>query len=245
MKIHDRIYIAASGESGINLTNKGDCTVYLVDGEEEYALIDCGLGDDPEKILEVIKGDGLDPYRIQKIFLTHGHGDHAGGAAALKELLHAEVYALPETADYVTRGDEEALSVACARNAGVYAEDFSFKPCKVTQVTDGQRVNIGKLSMTVHRTEGHCVGHACYELHLSGKTILFSGDSVFYGGKISLQPLWDCNINEYIKTCKLLNEIRPDLFLPAHGLFSLAEGYVHVEKALAAFEKLSIPENTV
>lgn len=78
MKLMDSVYMVGSGTAGFSMTNAFDSTVYLVDGKDELALIDAGVGVQPERIIKQIERDGFDPAQIGKILLTHGHGDHAG-----------------------------------------------------------------------------------------------------------------------------------------------------------------------
>ena len=85
MKLMDSVYMVGSGTAGFSMTNAFDCTVYLVDGKDELALIDAGVGVQPERIIKQIERDGFAPAQIGKILLTHGHGDHAGGAYALSK----------------------------------------------------------------------------------------------------------------------------------------------------------------
>ena len=85
MKLMDSVYMVGSGTAGFSMTNAFDCTVYLVDGKDELALIAAGVGVQPERIIKQIERDGFDPAQIGKILLTHGHGDHAGGAYALSK----------------------------------------------------------------------------------------------------------------------------------------------------------------
>ena len=142
---------------------------------------------------------------MKVILLTHGHGDHAGGAAELSERCRADVYALPETARYVTEGDEKSLSVEEAIEVGIYDEDFHIRSCPVIPLPDGQTLQIGDLEIRARLMEGHCSGHGCYEVQLGGQTVIFSGDSVFCGGKISIQAIWDCDLQKYIETLSLIH----------------------------------------
>lgn len=242
MRIHENIAVVGSGDSGFNLSDPGDCTVYLIQTPEECALIDAGAGRDAGRILENIEREGIDPQKITKIFLTHGHGDHAGGAAGLSRRLHAQVYALEETAEFVSAGDELRTSVAPARESGMYDADFHLQACPVKALQDGEYTEIGGLALETVRTDGHCAGHASYVLSLAdGKKAVFSGDSVLYGGQIMLQAIWDCDLQKYLESCRKLEQIHADLYLPAHGLFSLERGWRHAEKAAEHIQRLELP----
>ena len=58
MRLQERIWIVASGDSGFSLSQPTDCTVYLGDGGSESALIDAGCGLGAEEIEENIKKTG-------------------------------------------------------------------------------------------------------------------------------------------------------------------------------------------
>ncbi len=176
MQIHERIYIVGSGDSGFGISHDLDCTVYLIDGDGEYALIDAGAGVEPESILHNIKAAGIHPAQISGIFLTHGHGDHSGGAFALSRACQAEVYALRETAEYVSEGNLKAIALEEAIRAGVYGKGYTFHACPVRPILEDTSVQVGDIRLNVYRMEGHCSGHACYEMIWQGKKIVFSGD---------------------------------------------------------------------
>lgn len=245
MQIHERIYIVGSGSAGIGISNEMDCTVYLVDGGEECALIDTGAGIETERIIKNIKKDGIDPHKVSSIFLTHGHGDHSGGAAELSEFCEATVYALKETAEYVTYGNLKALSIKDAIEAGVYGRDYKYRCCPTEVISEDEEIRIGDSILYVYRMDGHCSGHGCYGMEYQGKRILFSGDTIFNYGRISIQSIWDCDLQKYIETCKALNKIHPDILLPAHGAFLLEYGYSYIEKAMKEINSLGIPKNII
>jgi glyoxylase-like metal-dependent hydrolase (beta-lactamase superfamily II) len=62
-----------------------NCTLLWDDTTKRGAVIDPG-GDVPQ-ILEAIEKSGI---TVEKILLTHGHIDHAGGAADLRDALQAK-----------------------------------------------------------------------------------------------------------------------------------------------------------
>lgn len=57
MKITDNIFLV--GSSQIGLSHSSDCSVYLIDGGNELALIDAGVGIEIEKIFANIKEDSF------------------------------------------------------------------------------------------------------------------------------------------------------------------------------------------
>src|SRR5215470_8168679 len=121
MKLSERIHLVGSGAMGFDLTDAFDCHVYLIDGGDEMALIDAGAGMGAADIITHVEGANLDPARIRHLILTHGHGDHAGGAPKLKRLLDEPlVYASAIAAPALRDADERALSVDVAKRVGIY-----------------------------------------------------------------------------------------------------------------------------
>ena len=78
--------------------NRGPFTLdgtrsFLV-GRKQVVVID--PGPDVEEHVRALSSALKDSAEV-RILLTHGHGDHAGGAAALAEILGAQVYGPPST----------------------------------------------------------------------------------------------------------------------------------------------------
>ena len=63
-----------------------NCTIIWCEATKKAVVIDPG-GDVP-KILEAIKQTGV---TVEKIWLTHGHIDHVGGAAELRDALQVKI----------------------------------------------------------------------------------------------------------------------------------------------------------
>src|SRR5438105_13805098 len=151
MKLSERVHLVGSGSNGFDLTDAYDCHVYLVDGGDELALIDVGAGMGAAAIVENVRRDGFDPSLIRHLILTHGHGDHAGGAARMRRLLgDPAVYASGAIADSLRQGDEKATSVDVAKQAGIYPLDYRLEPCPVDhELAEGATVEVGSLRFTV------------------------------------------------------------------------------------------------
>lgn len=243
MKINERIYLVGSGQMGFDLTDAYDCHVFLIDGGNEYALIDAGAGLAPDLIIDRIVEDGLDPARVRHLLLTHAHADHAGGAAALRQELDVTVVASSEAAQMVRDGDETASSLDAARRAGAYPEDYRFASCPVdTELADNGAYQVGDVTLTSIATPGHASGQLSYVLRESGRVSVFSGDTVFAGGRILLQDTWDCSVPESCRSIERLHALDIDGFYPGHLAFSVQRGRNHIARAMENIRQLLPPQ---
>jgi hydroxyacylglutathione hydrolase len=242
MKIAERIHLVGSGQAGFGLTDDYDCHIYLLDGGDEYVLIDAGGGRDPEGIIARIEGEGLDPGRVRTLLLTHAHADHAAGAAALRARLGLRVLASPPVARIVAAGDERGASLDVARKAGGYPADFVFPACPVEgQLAEGTIIQVGDLAIEAIETPGHATGHLSYVLRWGGRTSVFCGDAFFFGGRILLQPTWDCSLQESIRSVERLAALDLDGLYPGHLTFTVRHGRRQVAKAMESIAALLPP----
>jgi glyoxylase-like metal-dependent hydrolase (beta-lactamase superfamily II) len=212
-----------------------------VRGTTGSALIDSGAGRSTGQIL---RAAGADPGYL---LLTHGHADHAGGAAALRRARPGlRVLAGPPAHTWIATGDESALSVDRGRAAGTYPADYAFTPCPAAEpVTDGTEFDLGGVVLRAIATPGHSDGHTCYLLIAPGYHALFSGDCVFTGGRISLQNIHDCRVPEYAASVAKLAALPVDALFPGHHEISLARAGRHVDMANATMARGLLPESTV
>ncbi|MBI3764210.1 MAG: MBL fold metallo-hydrolase [Chloroflexi bacterium] len=245
MKLADRIYLVGSGIQGFGLTDDYDCHVYLIDGGDELAVVDAGAGLGVPQIVQNIREHGFEPGRVRHLLLTHAHGDHAGGAARMRAALGGpRVYIHADCAPFLREGDERAISLTDARRAGAYPNDYHFEPCGVdVELREGQAVTVGDLQLETIATPGHSRGHVSYRMKHDGRTILFGGDLVFFGGKILLQNTWDCDLRAHLDSLIKLRGAAIDVLLPGHLTFSLKNGQRHIDAALKIVDGLLVPPN--
>jgi hydroxyacylglutathione hydrolase len=74
---------------------------------ERVVIVDTGVGGQAERILARLAEEGRGPEDVSLILLTHGHGDHAGSAAALREATGAPIA--------LGAGDEEKCTAGVDR----------------------------------------------------------------------------------------------------------------------------------
>jgi glyoxylase-like metal-dependent hydrolase (beta-lactamase superfamily II) len=247
VRLTSEVYVVGGGANlCFGLSDDPDCHVYLLDGGDEYALIDCGMaaGRSLDRIAENILREGLDLTRLRTLILTHYHMDHAGGAAAVRERFGLQVWAPRGAVAALRTGDEAAVALDVAKAAGFYAADYRFTPVAVDRELDeGDRLRVGDLELEVIDTPGHCDGHVSYLMRGRERRALFAGDAVFSGGRVVWQNIHDCSVPATIASIQKLRGVEFDSLLPGHAAVVLDGGRRHVELAAAQADRLGVPGN--
>src|SRR5947209_17458959 len=75
----------------IQLTRFRFVNAYLVREDDGFTLVDSTLGGAADDLIAAAKAAGGE---IQRIALTHGHGDHVGSVEALRQRLGTDVQVL-------------------------------------------------------------------------------------------------------------------------------------------------------
>lgn len=244
MRVCERVYWVGSGLLGTNATHELDCNVYVLDGGSELAIIDCGAGYGVLSILDELRRDGFAAQNVAYILLTHGHMDHAGGAADMRRLTGAQVAASELTARFVEAGDEGAIGLTQAREAGIYPQNCSFTACDVgLKLRHLDRIPIGDLTLTAIATPGHSqdmVSYYCPEL----KT-LFCGDNVFVGGQIAAISTEDFSMEQLSQSLSLLQQLDVEHLMPGHHSPVVRDGGQPIRQAVKAFLQHGAPKSIV
>jgi glyoxylase-like metal-dependent hydrolase (beta-lactamase superfamily II) len=184
-----------------------NCTLIWCEETKQAAVVD--PGGDIEDIVAAAVRRGV---TIVKILLTHGHIDHAGGAAELSQRLAVAIEGPQRGDDYWIR-----QLVEQARMFGFPGRCASFTPDR--WLNDGETVSFGKVVLEVLHTPGHTPGHVCF-FHRASKLALV-GD-VLFAGSIGRTDFPGGNYDA------LIGSIRQTLwplgdnveFIPGHGPMS-------------------------
>ncbi|MFG1282095.1 MBL fold metallo-hydrolase [Xanthobacter autotrophicus] len=125
-------------------------------------------GGDLDKIRSAIAETGI---TVDKILLTHGHVDHAAGAAELAETLGVKVEG-PGEADQFIMDDIPAMAAKYGiPNARAVTPD--------RYLSEGETVSVGDLTLDILHVPGHTPGHLVF-VH-KGVGIAIVGDTLFRG----------------------------------------------------------------
>lgn len=130
-------------------------------------VIDPGL--EPDLILNHLRDEGLEPA----LFLnTHGHADHIGGNAAMKQ-------AFPKVPLVIGAGDAHLLTDAEANVSALFGTPV-YSPPADRVVREGETVDAAGISLEVLEVPGHSPGHVVY-VHRGEPALVFGGDVLFRG----------------------------------------------------------------
>ncbi|MCL5096497.1 MAG: MBL fold metallo-hydrolase [Candidatus Omnitrophica bacterium] len=244
MQLTDRVHVVGSGSMGFGLSHDLDSHVYLIDGGTELALVDAGAGLDLDRIVANIRKDGLDSAKLKYLLLTHAHADHAGGCRQWRDRFGVRLFASPQAARFIRAGDEAGISLSAAKAGGFYPADYHFRPCPVdSELREGDVIRVGDCELRALDTSGHCSGMLSYAMSIDTKTYLFSGDTLFHGGRILMTNVYDCDFQAYVLSLRKLAKLAVDVLLPGHLCVALGGGQGHIRKAVDFLDRMVLPPN--
>ncbi len=153
---------------------------YIIVDPDGLTLIDTGLPGSDKKIMQYLSERGYSAKDLVRIILTHSDLDHVGGAAALKRLSGARVYASAIEAAAIEKGiaSRQLKPRMTGRRLLMSIVRIFFKPepVKVDEIlAEGQTLPVlGGLEVLA--TPGHTPGHI--SLYSRSTGVLFVGDSI-------------------------------------------------------------------
>jgi len=192
--------------------------------KKECLLID--PGSDAEQIHRRLEVLNMKP---QAILLTHGHLDHAGAAAHIKQaydgipigIHEADVAFLGPDARKLHHDTFSALGSEAARRFDEWYEEL---PAADFMFGDGDAIL--ESDLVVMHTPGHTPGSVCF--YSEERKALFSGDTLFFKS-VGTTEIPDGNSDQLLESIMTkLFELPPDTRLfPGHGPLSTLEREMH------------------
>jgi hydroxyacylglutathione hydrolase len=184
-----------------------NCSLLWCEDTRRAAVVD--PGGDLDRIISVAAQSGV---TIDKILLTHGHIDHAGGAAELAARLSVPIEGPQRGDDYWIEQLPEQ-----SRMFGFPGHCAAFTPDRWLE--GGDAVSFGNVTLEVLHTPGHTPGHVCF-FHRPSKLAIV-GD-VLFAGSIGRTDFPGGDYDALMRSIRLgLWPLGDDVeFIPGHGPMS-------------------------
>jgi len=181
------------------------CNCIVLGDEASHQALVIDPGDECERIYAVLESHGL---RVAGIIATHGHIDHVGAMAQLKERTGAPAM--------LHEGD-----VPLYQNLAMQAAWIGIPAPAMTAidrlVAEGDALSFGTRALRVLHTPGHSPGSISLVLDEKTPTV-FSGDTLF-AGSVGRTDLWGGSFEALLRSIarKLLTLPDDVTVVPGHG----------------------------
>ena len=210
------------------------CCVYLVFDGNEWLLIDIGLEETVEEIVELIRQMDFPLSKCKMLIATHADVDHIQGLAKAKQLLRAPVYAHPRAVAALESGDKLHTF------ARIEAQhiDMPMPTVKIdATLNEGDTITVGSLKLDVWHTPGHTDSQLSFRM----VNLLFSGDNIYRDGCVgAIDAHHGSDLRAFIQSLERIRQSDVEWLLPSHGPFfrkdnalleatiRRLEGYLHM-----------------
>ncbi len=177
-----------------------NCYLLIDENEEKAAVVDPGA--DESRLYQMLEDAGV--THLDYILLTHGHYDHIGGVAKLKEKYGGKICIHTLDSDFPRKPSlnlaHELFGILTPFDSDILLDHDDL-------------LCFGTHSIKVMHTPGHTHGSCCFLCD----DLLFSGDTLFCGS-MGRTDFPTGSFQEMMKSLKTLYEMEGDYHVfPGHG----------------------------
>lgn len=178
-----------------------EANCFIIGDEDSKKAMVVDPGDEPDRIIDIIKKDGL---FVDYIICTHAHFDHVGAVPDIKGNTDAKI---------VIHKDELEIYRAARDMAAFWGYDIDPLPDPDQLVDEGDEIRLGTLTFKVLHTPGHSPGG----ISLFGEGVVITGDTLF-AGSVGRTDFHGGDMNRLKQSVERLMSLPPEMeVLAGHG----------------------------
>lgn len=206
---------------GVHTISLGIVNVVVLEDAAGPILVDTGMPDSADEIIEGLETLGHTPDDVQKIILTHKHIDHTGSLAALKHATKAPALLHAIDAASVRKGEAMLpvksspglFSKLMAASMRMFSADLA--PVEIEEeVQDDDKLPLAGGIQVIH-TPGHSAGHISLFLPRDGG-ILIVGDAAINVMGLRYPPVFE-DMVAGMASLRRLSSLQFDTAVFMHG----------------------------
>ena len=194
--------------------------VYLIEDQDEAALIDAHIGTESGTLLKRIE-EIIELDKLKTVILTHGHMDHIGACPFIQERTKAAIAAHIADAQYIEAPWTQYTTLYQDYEITPQAyQDFMTmvggKAAKVTSpLHGGEVIKVGSLELHINHIPGHSPG-SIYIYEPDTNTI-FTGDALVPSHVYSTMLGIFQDAVSYIQSLEHLSKLNVKTICPGHA----------------------------
>jgi len=224
----------------IIMLGKKESNVYILKGEDEYALIGGGMIHIIPDILEQVKRFGIEEKKIKHIFILHAHFDHCGIVPYFKKRWPWVRVAASQRAKEILSKPNVMESIdfmnqALLEQYGIEKTQEFFEGMPLLEVeaslNDGDMLSCGGLSLEILSVPGH--SSCSIAIYIPEEKAMFASDAggIPLGNKIMTSA--NSNFDKYQESLKKMASYEIDIYLAEHfGCRMGEDGRSYLKRAI-------------
>jgi len=191
---------------------------FLITTPQGHILINSNLESSVPQIQASVEKLGFHFNDVKILLISHAHFDHCAGSAKLKELTGARYMVMDADVPVVESGGKRDFQYAGSK-------DMWYPAAKVDRVLhDKDQVRLADTVLVAHLTPGHTKGTTTWTMKVSDggnirDVVIVGSPNVNPGYKLVHNAAYPNIAQDYERTFRVLNALRCDIFLGAHGSY--------------------------
>jgi metallo-beta-lactamase class B len=197
-------YVGASGVSAFLLTTPAG-----------HVLLDSGPVEMLPMLERNIEALGFRLADVKLLLNSHAHYDHCGAFAEVRRRTGARILASDADAEQMKRGGLGDFA---------YGDDYHFEAFTPDgRVQDGERVQLGDVSLLATLTPGHTRGCTTWSTRIedggTARDVVFLCGLVVSPFKLTNNPVYPAVAEDERRSIARVRALKADVFLAAHGFW--------------------------